>query len=1059
MSRFILHIQAVLKIIDPTPPPVQILTPPKFIVQSSSPEEVRISILRKDSSGTDLRWEIGTNADLTGNVIGIDQQEGILTSSGIVTLTNNGLPITSFYIRVRDTNRPNYRDGIAPISFVQIDEVIQLDPVPFVVTPIDTAVQIHFVPVQNTLEYGLDISTDNSTWTLVTNSMTQNPFTVNGLVNGTLYYFRLRGTANSIAYRDSESFNSGTPPITPVLPVPLDLIFDDLGSGNVSIDVVNTGPVPDNYVIQRDGIEVYSGATLPTAVAGFSDATSYAIRIKTQKTGHLDSGWYSETYLHQVAPVTWLTLEQFGGNPYYKRFDEGLLYTPLSNGTTRITKTGAFSALDEGKRFCGLFAKKNPNEIDLTQVDVFYPSIIGSRYSTVTQFIDSSNIIVDFDYMAHTGKGYIFFDNSKAWKDMWDAFQTSPYTEIRITPHTDATKVFVIPGITSVSLPTNKETRIWTGSTSIARIKPWMEDYFQWEGSRGTRIYKQGLSLFLPTISNHNFISHNIYWLPPHRRVKETQTINTSFFGGQYIGLQNRILTVINCQSLEEQREIGLLATEETFTSTGFGFMYSGGQYSGTGILEDTTDYMYVLMKNFEHKGNNIADFKANSGGGLFYVAEDVTTDFLDKGAFNPAYFPATVKVTTDYSGFKPDIQSRSYYPDTLLELTSDNSFYQTANMYSTGAWANAGSCVQIGGFVFWTLGFDYWRNTFESWYNRGDIKRTWFGGADGGDFMTSSKVMMHTIPVTGQTYTIGRHYDTTGKAITSTSANVVRGHINWAAVLNKRASQVVTADVPANCIPLEFQPGDRFTIVGQGATIYKVIRTERGDYPNWSDEINTWSREDDKNYAYYFSKYFLDRDLPAGLPLTFQIAMVESKAEVLLDGVARSAYVIFKYNFTLTSHNESTDMTDGNIVASDPFGHVNYCHKELTFWGKNYLHKGDWRQSSNSRPTPFQITINGQATDVKSLRGYSKGYTMINSSGFVRQFNPVSQFEIRDLIRKSQGINLTENLKEKVRLYNCTGMNNLENTPGPYLEVYATDAGAPDMPTPCRALLDSLPN
>jgi hypothetical protein len=81
----------------------------------------------------------------------------------------------------------------------------------------------------------------------------------------------------------------------------------------------------------------------------------------------------------------------------------------------------------------------------------------------------------------------------------------------------------------------------------------------------------------------------------------------------------------------------------------------------------------------------------------------------------------------------------------------------------------------------------------------------------------------------------------------------------------------------------------------------------------------------------------------------------------------------------------------------------------------------------------------------------------MVNCDGFVGQFAPQAQFATRDKIRESEGINLPEDQKEMVRLYNCKNMNGLEKSTDPYVKNYADPALAPDMPKPCRDLLNSL--
>jgi len=1050
------------------------LTPPDFIVSKADAESVEIEIIRRDSRGQILRWEIGLNESLQGDVEGLDIRSGTLLDSGTVILENNGNPIGNFYLRVRDTNRPNYNDGIQAIQFVQIEEQTPLSEPNFTLTPLVDSVLVNLTPVVNATRYILDTSTGTIWINRETDYLINDqPYEITGLSEETAYQVRITATSDSLLFRDSFSIRSTTTLETPQLPAPTDLTFEDLGSGNVRIGVVYSGVSGVTYVIERNEVEVYSGAGSTDDVPGFIDDTSYVIRTKVQKAGYDDSEWYSETYTHQDTPVDWLTFEQFGGQAYYKRIDEGLNYVSLNNGTTRITYTGVddiFDSEDVGKRFCGLYAHKNPATPNPSNINEYYPNIEGSRYCDVVSMVNGKTIIVNFQFNLNRTNwaGYIFFDNSKVFADMIDSYFAGDREEIRLI----AGNTYVVPEFTSDDLPTTKEVKIWTGTEFSANIKYGYEDYFQWGLPNAPKLIKQSGVIFNTTISNFNFISHNINWIPPHRRVPEAAPLSINFFGAPNVGNQSRIIAIVNNDATIEQEEIGEANLRGNFATNAVGFLYAGGTYSGSGILEDVDDPMYMLIKNFKHQGNTMPQLKANSGGGLYFVAEDVVSDNRDSRGYNPWYFEGMVKLTDNRSGFDSSITSRSYYPSHVLELTSDNSWYQISSGSINYGYGNAGNVIQIGGFVFWQPVATFWNYLYETWYSRGNAKKTWIMSESGSENFNSQKMMIHSIPRSGRTYTIGRSYNLgSGTTIESYRNSRVRGNVNWCAVFNKRMDLInPVTEIPANAIPLEFQPGDKFTIVGHGSTVYEVIKTERLDHPHWMKEPQLWGSFGGDGY--YASEYYLDKELPSSLGLSFEVVIQESKAEVLFDGVSRPMYGAYKANLALRSadifgdyqvrdHDKNTTMAHGNIVASDPFGHTSYNHQEIAMWAKNYEHLGDYRQSQNAYPTTYTVPnpATGQNIVTGPLRKYSKGYTMINCSGFVRQFNPVAQFEIRDLIRKSQGINLSESVKEKLRMYDCTDMNGLELQSGPYLENYPDDTGAPDMPAPCRDLLDSLPN
>ncbi len=790
---------------------------------------------------------------------------------------------------------------------------------------------------------------------------------------------------------------------------------------------------------------------------------------------------------------SWLALEQFGGQAYYKRFDEGLTYTPYSvdqsitNGTpfpvgtncTKITYTGigdGFDVNDLNKSFCGLFVHQNPGQTDAAIADRYYPNIVGSRYAKVIRVLDEKNILVDFEYngkskagpqVVFDQKGYIFFDNSAAWASLMTEYVRSgnTNTEIRLLEHTQVgvfQATYVIPQYLSYSLR-DKELKIWTGTGNKARIKLGIEDYFQWAGN-GAKAYKQAVFLFETLATNKNVIIHNVVWLPPHRTVPETSSFLRQFFGGQRIAPCERILAVIGNTALDEKREIesGAGLTEERIQCMGLGFIYSGGKYSGSGVAEDISAYQYVFIKDFEHTGSSLIDLKANSGAGNYLVMQNVTTDFLDQEKWRPTSILVDGRFTADKSGFDTGLVARTYYPDKVFEITSGHSFHQVDNSYLLDGWGNRANIIQIDRFAFTLGNYNTWDDIYEPVYSEGHPKFDWNNPPGACPFRTGRKHMMvQRIPRTGNRYTISRDYTVSGtnipRTVTVISTNKVRGFANWSVILQKTVTQINPSnDIPENAKPIQLQAGDRFTIVGWGNEVYTVLDNDRGPY----DQFAEYTGGD----VYLYSRHTVNKTLPTDLPLAFEIEMVESTSEYLLDGEVRPGYLIYKSNLSWNS-TTNTQFGDSNVLASDSLGHVSYNHKEFALWANNVKHNGFYRQSSNAGntdPTLFSIADpdTGASREVSRLGRYSPGYVLINSSGFQGQFcYLLDDFYLRDKIQRALGMNLSESQKAKIRLYHCANISTASVVgAGQFIEAYDSDASAPDMPAPCRALLNALP-
>ncbi len=804
--------------------------------------------------------------------------------------------------------------------------------------------------------------------------------------------------------------------------------------------------------------------------------------------------------------TAWLTLEQFGGEAYYKRFDGGLTYTPYSADPaivegldlpegrhyTRIRYTGpepVFHERDLGKSFCGLFMHKNPDVPDRQHPDLFYPNIVGSRYAKVVRVLDGKTIIVDFEFnggarekprIAENRKGYIFFDNSDAWAALMAEF-TRPentQTEIRLRAHArkgHLQATYVIPQNSTVPLP-DKPMTLWTGTARKARVKVGVEDYFQWDRLHGQPLYRRGV-LFQPAANDHNIIIHNIAWTPVHRVIAETATAGLAFFAAPSAAAPcERIIAIINNTALDERREIeaaGAL-TDECFRCPGLGLIYSGGRYAGEGLQEDVVGYQYILLKNFEHTGSGLMDLKSNSGAGNYLVMENVSTDFISEQYQNPTAVLVDGRFTADKSGLHPEIVKRGYYPDKVFEITSGHSFNQIDTGYHIHGWGNAANIIQIDRFAF-LLGNDATWRIYEVLHSEGqpmfrwDLPRepntTWIRTAQ-------KHMVVQQIPRVGQRYVISRDYtveDTEPFRSPKTIApDMVRGFVNWPLVLRKTIGhqdaekfghpQLDPArDVPLHSKPIQLQAGDQFRIPGREGELYTVITQDRGPYPQFPHEF--YYNMD----GYLYTRHKLDKPLPEELPIAFEIEMVTSTSEYLLDGEVRPAWLIYKANKYWPTTTE-TRFGDEAIRESYHWGQVSYNHKEMSIWARNVQHNGYYRQSFTPHDqSAFEIKDpdNGESLTVNRLARYSGGTTLINCSGFGDQFDAaIHDLVMRDKILRSLGRALPDNQKAKYRLYQCQEVAVVRIQDSSHLiEVHDTVEGAPDMPAACRALIDSLPS
>jgi hypothetical protein len=345
----------------------------------------------------------------------------------------------------------------------------------------------------------------------------------------------------------------------------------------------------------------------------------------------------------------YITLEQFGGEGYYKLIKKGLKY----RGHIIESEDGVFSAQDLGKSFCGLFAHQNP----LQPInDEFFPGIVGSRYALITEVISPNKIKVSFDFNGQSEMGYVFHDNTLAFHAALNAVKISPHKTLEL----QSSKTYVIPEFIKIDL--NHD--LYLFSKDGANLKIGVEDYFPWAEQKTK---KQDGFLFDIGGNSVNIGFYKVNFLPPHRRVKAAQVFYSSLFKSFPNKDQQTKVAVIN---MDTTLEVDPLDSRLNQIGFGYGFMYSSDLGN------------YVIGKNIKHRGPGFMDFKANFGGGLYAVFENISTDFKHEEKFA-----------------SPRIQVRGYLKDNVFTITSGHTIYQIYT-YDFGE-GNVSHLLHLGRFTF----------------------------------------------------------------------------------------------------------------------------------------------------------------------------------------------------------------------------------------------------------------------------------------------------------------------------------------------------------------------
>lgn len=338
------------------------------------------------------------------------------------------------------------------------------------------------------------------------------------------------------------------------------------------------------------------------------DSTKKGVRIDSTKRGVLIT---SETENDTIPnpPVT-------GDSIIYSFFVGELTVTPLpSEGKSLITYTGAedsvFFPFWVGlAEFVALRIHRNPSVYPQSNTTNgnYWPGIITSRYSAVTDFIDGKNVKVDFVFnggdtstpqTSTSASGY-FFRDMKSWI----------LSEISAndTVYLDANKTYAIKG--GLGLTANRDIAIIC-STGRAKIKVSMEDAFV-VGKYGWYNDNSATNSFSNTFGTNQFFVipdnqdvdvtvSNVHIIPPTFGISASQygrEVAAPFFYHPLTADWTNVATystgTYTLSNSDTQIEKDSLFPSGTYVMSNFANSSAGGQISGS----DNSSLLTFFLEN-----------------------------------------------------------------------------------------------------------------------------------------------------------------------------------------------------------------------------------------------------------------------------------------------------------------------------------------------------------------------------------------------------------------------------------------------------------------------------
>ena len=628
--------------------------------------------------------------------------------------------------------------------------------------------------------------------------------------NGTIYEYKIKPIISNIDFIGQPSIIEAQPSGNPQLTTPSNLIITPTsinGEVNFSFNSINNAT---GYEIFLD--DVSQGVETATTV-NFTNLTinqQYKFSVKSiDNTGNFDdSEVASITYTPQdVENQDVLTIEQYGGESFYLPLDgrEAFGEThPLINTKPYSTLTqseqdavtalgistenytiihcteSVFQSSDVGLECCVLYSHLNPGVIDYARVDEYSPGKVTSRYSNVIGYLDSNNIVVDFEYNGGeiiptqklNASCYLFKDNSSAWSTLITELNsnvnniyTASFNEVfeKDTRPYKLKGAYVIKNHSVNTINANSDITIKSISSEKVFLKFGIEDRYRAELSGGTSIYTNHGNLFNVGNFDHNFISINVVYGSVHRRDKTPDSFVLRLFNGF---VTNPTHVVIGSDVFIEKNQIdeGISAEkDECLPTLGIGNAGRGGVFVGEDLARRAVDFADFTFINCGFAGSSCASQASTTSHGQRHWYINTRFNFSPQSNYSTTesvFESVIVDGVDDYNPFHPEYKrarTEGWMPTDVLKIQNGNLF----NTLQMGG-SNRHNVFNIDKFVFYLyLGKmipSYWRIYFRK--NKGDdLTNISTSNQEDTTTISSSAILGSEIPRTNKSYTVSRFY------------------------------------------------------------------------------------------------------------------------------------------------------------------------------------------------------------------------------------------------------------------------------------------------------------
>ncbi len=327
------------------------------------------------------------------------------------------------------------------------------------------------------------------------------------------------------------------------------------------------------------------------------------------------------------------TLEEFGGNSFYKMFWGKLTYQSNTSSTTKVTYEGSDDVFDgnfEGKWL-------EPSRIHKCSFDYpesgrnYFPGAKAVVYSRVLEVIDAKNLIVDFPYNGGDisqpkpiakQDGIFFFDNKFAIESWARASQRKSILKA------NSGQIYAALGIPNIDIsPNTALVFAWNGEGDRPAIHTMMSDAFnvdrygRGEGGPGSfkETFGQNGKFFNLPGEGRVDIDFDWQYIPPtySQVVVQYGVPNGVFFyDDSPLSSQFGLKRVSNFDQFrirkEMKKSLGFVRPGVSFSMPNQGYCNGGGIHDGRDVTEFCT---YRFEGDWISKDPN--NMKARTNGGL----------------------------------------------------------------------------------------------------------------------------------------------------------------------------------------------------------------------------------------------------------------------------------------------------------------------------------------------------------------------------------------------------------------------------------------------------------